>query len=104
MKQTIDLNKHGGPIYSGRGRGAQLREKLGLDEFDERGFEVEIVVPEETYTITSSFWLGLLSPSVKSLGSKEDFLEKYRVNMPERFLSKFHYCVDRALAPQSGLL
>ena len=104
MKEIIDLNKHGGPIYTGRDRGEQLRMKLGLDRLDSEGHEVEILVPEQTYTITSSFWLGLLTPSVKMYGTKERFFEKYQFKMPDRFQKKFQYCIDRALAPQTGII
>jgi len=105
MKEvTINLEKHGGPIYSGRERGSSLREKLGLDELDKESAVIEIVVPEDTYTITSSFWLGLLSPSVKFFGTKEKFFDQYCVRLPDRFQGKFQYCVERALTQQSGLI
>ena len=68
---------HAEKIFSGRNLGAEVREKLRLDEIDVRDCIVNIIVPKETWTINSSYFLGLFNKSISFLG-EENFREKYK--------------------------
>jgi uncharacterized protein YggL (DUF469 family) len=78
----IDFSKYNGPVYTGRERGARLRKELALDSFDESGAVVNVSIPENTYTVTSSFFLGLFGPSVVKAGSKDKFYGQYHFELP----------------------
>lgn len=79
---VIDFSKYNGPVYTGRERGARLREELALDSVDESGVSVEVSIPENTYTVTSSFFLGLFGPSVVKAGSKDKFYKQFHFKIP----------------------
>ena len=63
-------------VFAGRARGKQVRARVGLDEADQRGELVEIRIPEDIFSITSSFFLGMFGPSIQKLG-KEQFVKQY---------------------------
>jgi hypothetical protein len=75
--QTIDFAKIEGPVYTGRSRGEALRKLLGIDNWNNEDLRVKVLIPEETYSISSSFFLGLFGPSVVKAGSAESFYEQY---------------------------
>jgi len=78
----VDLSQVAGPVYTGRDRGEQLRLKYDLDRLDEGGTVVEVLIPDSTYTVSSSFFLGLFGPSVRKCGSVVGFREKFRFKAP----------------------
>lgn len=94
---TIDLAKYNGPVYTGRDRGERLRKELGLDRFDTEGSDVDVLIPENTYTVTSSFFLGLFGPSVIKAGSKGAFFERFHFRAPEYLKPEVEGYVARAL-------
>lgn len=94
---TIDFGKIEGPVYTGRDRGERLREALHLDDLDVSGDQIEVLVPDSTYTISSSFFLGLFGPSVVKLGSKEAFYSHYRFRLPSFLKQVIDSYVSRAL-------
>lgn len=94
---VIDFNKIEGPVYTGRDRGEQLREKLGLDQIDLRHESVAVIIPSTTYSISSSFFLGLFGPSVVSYGSAEKFYEAYKFEATDFISGIVHEYVLRAL-------
>ncbi|MBK6386572.1 MAG: hypothetical protein IPF71_07015 [Rhodoferax sp.] len=63
----VDLSTVSGPVYSGRERGEALRRKYELDDKESGADVVDVFIPEATYTVSSSFFLGLFGPSVKSV-------------------------------------
>lgn len=97
-KMIIDFSELGGPVYSGRPRGAALRAKYLLDEVD-RDVEavVDVSVPDKTYSMTSSFFLGLFGPSVVQAGSREAFFRKYHFRAKPVLQNAFVDYVDVAL-------
>ena len=99
--KKIDFNKIEGPVYTGRSRGELLREELQLDEIDAAGNVVEIVIPEGTYTISSSFFLGLFGPSVVKAGSKAAFYSRYHFTSPKFLDEVIDGYVARALQPRN---
>jgi hypothetical protein len=94
---TIDFAKIEGPVYTGRLRGEQLRDELELDRLDEAADTVDVRIPESTYTISSSFFLGLFGPSVVKAGSPEAFYSHYRFQSPAFLKEVMDSYVRRAL-------
>lgn len=83
----IDFSKIEGPVYTGRDRGERLRASFHLDDIDSTNELVQVIIPPQTYSISSSFFLGLFGPSVVRLGNKEAFFKKYSF-VTSDFLSK----------------
>lgn len=98
---VIDFSKYNGPVYTGRDRGARLRAQLNLDAIDRTEGTVDVSIPEETYTVTSSFFLGLFGPSVVRAGSKDQFFAKYRFKLPAFLRPDVDGYVARALQPRN---
>lgn len=63
-------------MFSGREHGLEVREALGLDEKDKDSMSYTIQIDDEILAVNSSFFGGLFSESVISLG-KEIFEKKY---------------------------
>lgn len=81
-------------IFAGYDRGVAIRKKMQLDKKDTDEHRYIIAIPSHIKTITSSFWAGLLGPSVYTL--KNDFLNKYLPLTP--FLdSKLKGMIDGAI-------
>ena len=78
----LDFSRIQGPVYTGRSRGEALRAKYALDAQDESDQPVEVIIPDETYTVSSSFFLGMFGPSVVKAGSVENFRRKYHFRAP----------------------
>lgn len=94
----IDFTSLGGPVYSGRPRGAAIRHKFLLDEVDrDAAAKVEVSLPENTYSMTSSFFLGLFGPSVVKAGSSEAFFRKFHFHAKPVLQNAFSGYVEIAL-------
>ncbi|CAM3796878.1 hypothetical protein [Roseateles saccharophilus] len=93
----IDFGRIEGPVYTGRDRGASLRRDLDLDTLDSNGSPVEVRIPTSTYTISSSFFLGLFGPSVVRAGTKEAFYRRFHFDSPEFLREVMDGYVLRAL-------
>lgn len=94
---TIDFRLIEGPVYTGRDRGERLRYELHLDQLDVADDVVEVRIPDTTYTISSSFFLGLFGPSVVKAGSKEAFYRRYHFESPPFLRDVMDSYVSRAL-------
>lgn len=94
---TIDFEGIEGPVYTGRARGQQLRAELKLDELDAQNIDVDVTIPSSTYTISSSFFLGLFGPSVVRAGSKDAFYKRYHFRSPSFLKDAMDGYVSRAL-------
>lgn len=79
---SIDLSKVAGPVYTGRDRGESLRAHYKLDSLDVEREPIRVVIPDDTWTVSSSFFLGLFGPSVRRLGSVDEFKRKYNFVAP----------------------
>lgn len=64
-------------VFSGRLEGNKVRADLGLDKNDMLKKEMTIVIPDDTLSLNSSFFLGAFGPSIRNLG-KEEFEEIYK--------------------------
>jgi hypothetical protein len=94
---VIDFGKFEGRVYTGRDRGERLRAELRLDDVDAADQGVVIVIPDTTYSISSSFFLGLFGPSVVRFGSRNEFFEKYQFQANDFFRGIINGHVERAL-------
>ena len=99
---VVDLSPVAGPVFSGRDRGEALREKYGLDALDTAA-EVDVVIPESIWTVSSSFFLGMFGPSVRKCGSVDSFERKYRFKAPEFLKPILHSHATLALQPRALL-
>src|SRR5437899_1189870 len=72
MPRIIDLGAYrteGTLVFAGRDRGKLVRSKAALEEADRDADPVEIRVPDDIFSITSSFFLGMFGPSIQKLGA-----------------------------------
>jgi hypothetical protein len=95
---NIDFAELGGPVYTGRPRGVSIRERYSLDAADgDSDLVVNVAVPDATYTMTSSFFLGLFGPSVVRAGSSEAFFKKFHFTAKPVLKNAFSGYVENAL-------
>jgi len=94
---VIDFGKLEGPVFTGRPKGEALRARLKVDELDSGRDIVDVQIPDATYSISSSFILGLFGPSVVHAGSKQAFYEKFQFHTSQLFRDVVDTCVTRAL-------
>ncbi len=87
---NVDLTTVAGPVYSGRSRGEALREKYELDSKEELFESVDVIIPPATYTVSSSFFLGLFGPSVQKCGSVANFERKFHFKAPDFLIPILH--------------
>lgn len=63
-------------VYTGRPEGEKARSQLKLDDFDKTDDIMKITIPEDTFSVNSSFFSGMFQKSLKTLG-EEAFRRKY---------------------------
>lgn len=97
---VIDLSSVSGPVYSGRDRGEALREKYRIDALD-AAENVDVVIPDSIWTVSSSFFLGMFGPSVRKCGSVDTFEKKYRFKAPDFLRPLLHSHAVLALQPRA---
>jgi len=102
--KKIDFKELGGPVFVGRERGNRVREKFNLDQIDTSDEKIQIIVPEDTYSINPSFFLALFGKSIRTLGDKEAFFKKYEIKAPEHILESIVSMVSRVLIEKKILL
>ena len=94
---VIEFPNFGGPVYSGRAKGELARIELNLDAHDANDCQARVIIPEGTYSVTSSFFLGLFGKSVRHAGSYDEFLNRYRFNAPDTLKELIDLFILRAL-------
>jgi hypothetical protein len=99
----IDFAKLGGPVYVGRANGAAVRAHLKLDALDTSAEQIIIRVPANTYSVNSSFFLGMFGPSISRFGSREAFFQRYDFDAPEHVRVSLEELIDRTLASRGPL-
>ena len=58
-------------VLSGVERGAEVRNEIGLDLMDAQENCVQFVIPQDVYSLNSSFFSGLFHQSLTRLGEKK---------------------------------
>jgi len=71
-----DFRAPGSKVFTGRDRGEYVRKESKLDEIESKYSEVNIIIPDNLYSINPSFFEELFINAVSSLG-KEGFLKKF---------------------------
>lgn len=71
-----DIIKNDTKVISGRENGQKARKKYKLDIEDLNIDPVEIHIPNDIFSVTSSFILGMFGPSIRRF-LKEGFYKKY---------------------------
>ncbi len=74
MPQIIDLDEYrsnDSKVFAGRERGKLARQRADLDQIDHTDTTVLVRVPEDIYSINSSFFLGMFGPSIRRFGGEE---------------------------------
>lgn len=108
MVATINLNETmgAGRVHNlaGRERGVAVRERYELDRLDATDGEVVIHIPDQLYSVSDSFILGMLAPSVLALGGLDAFLDKYRFEGEEETLRHVMRGLERATAGRGRLV
>jgi hypothetical protein len=84
IKQTISK------VFTGRDRGKKVRIESKLDEIENDNETVEIIIPDNIYSINPSFFEELFVNVVTKLG-KDAFLAKFK------FISLGNYDYNRPL-------
>ena len=66
-------------LLASKTKGADARNELELDSLDKGSDQIMVIIPEYIITITPSFFLGLFSKSLETLG-EDNFFKKYHFN------------------------
>lgn len=93
----IDFASFNSRVLVGRPRGEMAREKYRLDSIDEVGRQVEVSIPDNIYSVNSSFFLGLFGKSIINAGSRESFFDRYHFFASNELKERFEGYVSRAL-------
>lgn len=83
MSKNVQINfgnKMGGPVFTGRDRGEDTRRQFKLDGITPND-TVEVIIPDDVYTVTSSYFLGLFGKSIRDLGL-ESFQRVFKFTAP----------------------
>lgn len=88
-------------VFAGRDRGREVRRAADLESLDSTSAGVRVLVPLDTISVNSSFFLGLFGPSIRKLGA-DGFCEHYRFEGRE-IRRTIEACVEEALNPSSPL-
>ncbi|MCK4258024.1 MAG: hypothetical protein KAX49_03550 [Halanaerobiales bacterium] len=76
---VINLKEHFNnevKVLSGREIGKKHRDKFNLNRLDKNNDTINIIVPDDLYSINTSYFLGLFGPSIRNLG-EDQFRKKY---------------------------
>ena len=107
MARIIDLDEiagHGAvKNLSGKPRGEAARAHYDLEQEDKRPEGVVVRIPTYVLMITSSFFLGLFSPSIETLG-EAGFRNKYQFEANQDQMTHVQRGMDRALASRSPFM
>lgn len=111
-ENTIDLNifisvdENGNPakVFTGRDRGESVREKSNIDEIEKNFSQVNIIIPDNIYSINPSFFEELFTNVVIKLGRK-NFFEKFKFissgNYP--YSKPLNEAIDRILRKKTAI-
>ncbi len=91
-------------VFTGRDRGRFVREKSKLDEMEPCNETIEIIIPENIYSINPSFFEELFVNVVKKLG-KEAFLKKFKITSvgDYDFEKPLNEAIERILRSKTAL-
>ncbi len=83
----LDILKYRGnssTVFTGRPEGKMARYEMKLDSKDEDNNSYVVIIPKNTTSFNSSFFLGLFFDSIKKIGSIDLFNKKYQFEIEEQ--------------------
>ncbi len=108
MKNNIikleDYRVKGSKVFTGRDRGRDVRLQSNIDAIEQGNTSVEVIIPENTYSINPSFLEELLVNVVTKLG-KEGFMAKFKFTSEGdyQYESRLEEAIDRILRSKIGI-
>ena len=78
-------------VFTGRDRGSLVRQQSNIDKLEEQYDTIQIIIPNDVYSINPSFFEELFVNVIRKLGY-DRFLEKFR------FISEGTYKYETPLA------
>ena len=88
--KEIDLRKYKNAesrVFTGREEGKKARIDSHLDDLDKTNELIKVIIPDDTVSINSSFFLGMFKDSLEDL-KEEKFKEKYKFICNKDFIIK----------------
>jgi len=82
---------------AGHERGLAARERFGMQRLDEDAAPVSVVFPDQFRQVSSSFFQGMFSASVRRLGSVDAFFDHYRFDAPAHVRAKLADYAEQVL-------
>jgi hypothetical protein len=89
---------------SGHERGLAARAKYNLDAADAAGDEVKVIVPEDIYSVTASFFQGMFAESVRRAGARDVFLARYAFDAAPVVLRQIERGIEASLMKRGSIL
>lgn len=97
-KAVIDFENVGGRVYIGRPNGEKAREHFEIHQYDmDSGTTVEVRIPDNARTMSSSFFLGMFGESITIAGSKDKFTQRFYFKASEHIKNQIDDAINRAL-------
>jgi hypothetical protein len=97
-KPVIDFDRVGGRVYIGRPNGEMAREHFDVHQYDvDSDAVVEVRIPDNARTMSSSFFLGMFGESVTLAGSKDRFEQRFVFKASEHINNQINDAINRAL-------
>lgn len=84
----------GAKVFTGRDRGKLVRNESGIDALAKSFSEVEVIIPDNIYSINPSFFEEFLFNVVNDLG-REKFNAKFKFRSQGKY--DFHRNLDEAV-------
>lgn len=82
--EILKYRGQGSTAFTGRLEGRMARADLKLDIKDSDENPYVVVIPKNTTSFNSSFFLGLFFDSIKRMGSIDKFYKKYSFEIEEQ--------------------
>ncbi|MGI4735526.1 MAG: STAS-like domain-containing protein [Janthinobacterium lividum] len=99
-----DFRTPGAKVFTGRDRGRLVRDESGIDIIAKKYPEVEVIIPDNIYSINPSFFEEFLFNVVNDLG-REQFNAKFKFSSLGKydFHRNLNEAVDRILRLKTAL-
>ena len=89
-------------IFSGRLRGEDVRKKSKIDDIFAKNHTVEIIIPEDIFSITPSFFEEFIKNIVEKYG-KEQTLKRLEFKGSYAYSTPLNNAIDNILLTKNGL-
>ncbi len=96
-KDIIDFSSLSGRAYAGRPNGEAARDYFKINELCKSDGVVSVIFPENTRTLTSSYFLGCFGDCIMLAGSKEKFEKVFALKYPSKLEKVINKGIKSAL-------